>query len=371
MNCNRVICRNEVIIEGVNVGQFETLRVSGNDRQLGDSAVITIPLYAIGVTNSGYAKPRLRYEFAPNLVKTLAEITVNCWYEGYDKLTVFHGFIEQIVEGFPMTIYARDMTFALKFGRIQKTWGDVTMSQIANDIIPIANEAFKKERENAGFSKNVVELKYVTEGTYVQAETGTFPFNNPVDCSPYDTVQGIMQQMYLYGGVTDNGELYVGALTKDSTRPAERLDTRYNVFDTNLIREDSRFINYEVRVAGTLKNGKRYTAIGGMRNSRSVKQKSALDKKYAETICSYSPLKTVEGLQAAADRQLLSMQGLRNKGRIVIPLYPKIEPLQSVQLNHTLFADLSGNYYVLEYELSCNDSGYFQTLTVTDKVFAI
>lgn len=93
----------------------------------------------------------------------------------------------------------------------------------------------------------------MTEGPYVQAETGTFPFNNPVDCSPYDTVQGIMQQMYLYGGVTDNGELYVGALTKDSTRPAEKLDTRYNVFDTNLIREDSRFINYEVRVAGTLK----------------------------------------------------------------------------------------------------------------------
>lgn len=371
MNCNRVICRNEVIIEGINVGQFETLRVYGNDRQLGDSAVITIPLYAIGVTNSGYAKPRLRYEFAPNLVKTLAEITVNCWYEGYDKLTVFHGFIEQIVEGFPMTIYARDMTFALKFGRIQKTWGDVTMSQIANDIIPIANEAFKKERENAGLSAPTVTLKYVSSGPYVQATTSTFPFNNPVDFSPYDTVQRIMQLMVLYGGVTDNGELYVGALTKNSTLPAVQLDTRYNVFDTNLIREDSRFINYEVKVTGILKNGRRYTATGGMRNSRSVKQDSELDKKYAETIRSFSTLNTVEEIQAAADRQLLSLQGVRNKGRIVIPLYPKIEPLQSVQLNHTLFADLSGNYYVLEYELSCSDSGYFQTLTVTDKVFAI
>ena len=69
------------------------------------------------------------------------------------------------------------------------------------DILPIANEAFAKERENMGFdiNPNIPELTYTTDGPFVQATTSTFPFNNPVDFSPYDTVQRLMQLMVLYG----------------------------------------------------------------------------------------------------------------------------------------------------------------------------
>lgn len=373
MNSNYLICRNEVYIEDIWVGQFESFVLTGNDKQLGDSAVLTLPLYAIGIEQQGEARSRMREVFKPNVIKPFAHVEVYMWYEGYKKMRVFNGLIEQVVEGFPTTLYLRDFTLILKFGRVQKVWGDVKMTQIMQDILPIANEAFAKERENMGFDINpsIPELTYTTDGPFVQATTSTFPFNNPVDFSPYDTVQRLMQLMVLYGGVTDDGKVYIGGLTKNSTAPIEKLNTKYNVFGADLIREDSRFINYEVKVTGILKTGKRYTATGGLRTSRSTKQKSELDKRYAETIRSYSTLDSVTELDKFADKMLLSLQGRRNKGKLILPLYPKVDPLQTVEFTHTLFPELSGQYYVLEYQLKGDVNGFFQTLTVTDKVFAI
>lgn len=371
MNSNYVICRNEVFIEGESVGQFESFELSGNSKQLGDSAVMTLPLYAIGVSQEGRARARMRTVFKSNAIKICAEVQVFAWYEGHERVQIFHGFIEQVVEGFPTTLYLRDFTFILKFGRVQKVWGDVKAEAIMQDVIPIANEALKKERGNVGFTRPVPELSYTPEGNFVQATTSTFPFNNPVDFSPYDTIQRLMQLMVLYGGVDESNKLYFGALTKNSTSPIERLDTRYNVFEADLIREDSRFINYDVKVTGILSTGKRYTATGGMRNSRSAQQRSELDKQYAETFRSYSPLNSITELDKLADKLLLSLQGHRNKGTLTLPLYPKISPLQTVLFNHTIFPELSGQYFVLEYRLTCSINGYFQKLAVTDKVFAI
>ena len=250
MNSNYLICRNEVYIEDIWVGQFESFVLTGNDKQLGDSAVLTLPLYAIGIEQQGEARSRMREVFKPNVIKPFAHVEVYMWYEGYEKMRVFNGLIEQVVEGFPTTLYLRDFTLILKFGRVQKVWGDVKMTQIMTDILPIANEAFAKERENMGFdaNPNIPELTYTTDGPFVQATTSTFPFNNPVDFSPYDTVQRLMQLMVLYGGVTDDGKVYIGGLTKNSTVPIEKLNTKYNVFGADLIREDSRFINYEQAV---------------------------------------------------------------------------------------------------------------------------
>lgn len=56
MNSNMVICRNEVIIEGENVGQFESFKMQSNSRTFGDSATLVLPLYALGVVQSGEAR---------------------------------------------------------------------------------------------------------------------------------------------------------------------------------------------------------------------------------------------------------------------------------------------------------------------------
>ena len=52
-------------------------------------------------------------------------------------------------------------------------------------------------------------------------------------------------------------------------------------------------------------------------------------------------------------------------------LYPKVNILDSIEYHDSLFPELSGTYYVLGYNLTANDSGYFQTLEVTDQIYML
>lgn len=75
------------------------------------------------------------------------------WYKGQPRLRVFLGWIEHVGEGFPTKLYLRDNTFILRFGSITKAWdGSATVQSIIKDCIPIAQEAFKQERQKQGFT---------------------------------------------------------------------------------------------------------------------------------------------------------------------------------------------------------------------------
>ncbi|MBQ2032766.1 MAG: CapA family protein, partial [Alistipes sp.] len=50
---NVVICRNRVEIEGIDVGQFETLSLSTRRGSVGTTGILTLPAYGIGITESG------------------------------------------------------------------------------------------------------------------------------------------------------------------------------------------------------------------------------------------------------------------------------------------------------------------------------
>ena len=89
MNSNYLICRNEVYIEDIWVGQFESFVLTGNDKQLGDSAVLTLPLYAIGIEQQGEARSRMREVFKPNVIKPFAHVEVYMWYQSGRILVFF------------------------------------------------------------------------------------------------------------------------------------------------------------------------------------------------------------------------------------------------------------------------------------------
>lgn len=372
MNSNLVICRNEVIVEDENVGQFQSFEVTSNRQTLGASAVLTIPLYAIGTSEqTGEARTRVRNVFAPNVIKPCAKIEVFCWYEGEEKLKVFSGFIEHIGEGFPTKLYLQDNTYILRFGQIQKGWNeDATLQKIVKDCIPIAQEAFNKEREIMGLTMKIPELTYSTENKNVQAVTTSLSFRNWGARSPYDTIRKLMQLLVLYSGVSDDYNVFIGAGVEKSTRPIIGLDTRYNVVSRDIVPIDGRFVDYDVKVTGILSNGKQYTATGGYGTTRSRDSRSQFDKTYGESQRYFTILNNVSAIQNFADRMLEKLKGFKNKGTITLLLYPKIELMDWITYNDTLFPELSSGYYVLGYSFKADESGYFQTLQVTDQLYA-
>lgn len=371
MNANRVICRNAVYIEGENIGQFESFEYTANHRTLGNTATLILPLYAIGVNQVSDARARMRQIFSSNNIRPCAQVEVYCWYEGEERIRVFAGFIEHIVEGFPTKLYLQDNTFVLRFGQIQKAWtGSATLQEIVNDCIPIAQEGFKKEREQQGFTLPIPNLTYTTEDVNVQAVTTALSFRNWGARSPYDTLQKLMQLLVLYGGVSDTFNVYIGAGVKDSTRPTIPLHTQHNVIERDIVPVDGRFVDYDVKITGILANGRQYTATGGYATSRSRQQRSDFEKTYGESYRGYSPLKTVEAIQSYADQVLNMLRSYRNKGTITLLLYPKVEIMDWCKYTDTVFPELSAGYYVLGYTFRADESGYFQRLEVTDQVYA-
>lgn len=369
---NVVICRNEVIIEEISVGEFESFELTANGRTLGNTAVLTLPLYAIGIDQTGPARARIRSVFSDNFIKPTAEVKVYCWYEGFEKLLVFSGFIEHVAEGFPTKLYLQDNSFILRFGQIQRAWNeDATLQQIVEDCIPIAQDGFKQEREVMGFARAIPSLTYSVTDANVQAVSTALSFRNWGARSPYDTIQKLMTLLVLYGGVDRNYNVFVGAGVTESTRPIIALSTKRNVVDRDIVPIDGRFVDYDVKVTGILKSGRQYTATGGYNTSRQTAQQSQFEKLYGESFRSFTTLNDVDSIQNYADDLLAMLKQNRNKGRITLLLYPKIEIMDWVTYEDTLFPQLSAGYYVLEYAFRADVNGYFQQLSVTDQVFAL
>lgn len=368
MNTNLVICRNEVYIEDTYVGQFESFEREDSSQQLGSSAVLVLPLYAIGAGTGGRASSRMRSAFADTPIKPCAAVKVNCWYEGEEKVTVFTGFIEQISEGFPTKLYLQDNAFILRFGTVQKQWkSDATLQTIASDCIAIATDGFKKEREKQGLTGPVGTLSYNAEGKNVQAYTNAMAFRNGIGRSPYETIQYLMTVLSLYGGVTDDFQVFIGAGVKDkgASEPIP-LDTKRNVISRDIVPLDGRFIDFDVKITGILANGKQFTATGGLKGG----SKGAKKDVFGETWRGFSLLNTAEGIQAHADRELENKRRSRNKGSITLLLYPRIKLFDQLTYTDSLFPELNGLYYVLGYHFRAGIDGYFQQMSVTDQIFA-
>lgn len=387
MNTNHVICRNEVYVEDQYVGKFESFTTHGSARTLGNTALLQMPLYAIGSDGtSGRATSRFRISQSgggEGIIKVCAEVKVYVWYDtwdaeqskhvSYDKVLAYSGWIEHIAEGYPSKIYLQDNSFILRFGAIEKAWdGSATIQKIMEDCIPIAQSGFDEERRRLGFTRAVPRLTYSLYKKNVQAQSTPLSFNNWAGRSPFDTMQRLMQQLVLYGGVSNDFNVFIGVGVTENDRPLIALDTRFNVIERDIVPIDGRFVDYDVKVFGILKNGRQYTATGGYRTSKSAAEKGDFEREYGgEVIRGHSTLDTVDGIQKHADEMLKMLREERNKGTIKLLLYPKLQIMDWVTYTDSVFTDLSGSYYILDYEFTADEKGYFQTIKASDKVFVL
>lgn len=376
---NFVICKNEVFIEGQSVGQFENFTFKADRDTFGATGVLTLPFYSVVIDemgstlSAGRADARIRKTLENVKITVCAQVDIYCWYEGFEKVHVFRGFIEHIAEGFPSKLYLRDGSFILKFGNITKPWSDsATLRRIVDDCIKVAQEGFSVERTKRGLTRPVPELRYSTQEHNVQAVTTPISFDNFASGrAPFEVVQYLMQLLVLYAGVDNENNLFIGAGVSDSTRRVIPLDTRYNVIEREIVPTDGMFVDYDVKITGVLKSGKKYTATGGLLNSRTSVEKSAFDKSYGESFRGFCVLNTVEEIQAMADRTLAMLKGKRNKGTITTLLYPKCQLLDHVNFHDTVFDINDAKYYVIGYTFNAGLNGYYQRLEVTDRVFML
>jgi hypothetical protein len=363
MRGNFFKCANWVLIEGQNVGSFESIEVTEDRDSLSNTCTLTLPLYAIGRDNTQPAKG-VRASLKNAQIMVGARIDVFTWYEEVDvlqqefeKVLQFSGYIKEVVEGFPLKLICEDHSFVLRFGSIGKDWpGRTKLKDMINHIIPIANKAFTEFRQKKGFKQpdNFVKLTFdSTNSAEVEFQLSVY---NKI--SPFDALMKLMKLYTLYANASPEGKLYFGLGVRDKFKRTVKLATNANVIDRDLIPKNGLFENYKVVVSAMLKDGTKYTY--------------ELGDSEGEAKRVFMPINTKEGIKNFAEALMAHLKGSRNKGTITTILYPEIHLFDYINYTDTIFPSLSGNFYCIGRKFKGDTkTGYTQTITVTDEIFML
>lgn len=366
MKGNFVVCRNEVVVEGVSIGEFSAAEVILDRDSLIATATIELPLYTISMqkdgTPPGQDVPltrRSRMGVEMGELKCGAQIVVWAWYESpgtmadFAKQIVFSGYIRKVEGGFPSVLKCEDMGFPLRFGDVNKSWNPgATLVKNIESILPIAHEAFSKYREKQGFNDNWTRV------TIVGDEIADAPYRMEPwkEISPFDALQRTVSDYGLSGLVDDSGRLYIGAMENAPTHKTVELDTRFNVLECDVDIEDAMFVNYNVKLTARTVGGQVIEAEYGDPDGEPLPKRMM-------------PANTQQGLNQMALAIYNKLVGGVNSGSISMLLYPRVDLFDFVTLNHTLFPELSGDYTVIGLTRKLGEGGFRQELTVTDKKY--
>ncbi|MEG0899031.1 MAG: hypothetical protein RSF40_04890 [Oscillospiraceae bacterium] len=368
---NYFVCANEVFVEGKSVGQFESFECEDTRENLAASATIRLPFYSMAVKSiSKITKGKVK-SIGKNIlsyvridpekmgVKIGAYVEVKVWYHDnkilhhkFDKQVAFAGFIKNVTAGFPTTIECEDMAFPLRFGTASQFPKLTKLSDMLPAQIEISNEAFSKYREDNGLKYKCPKLSFDTNSL-----DGEFVFKSYKGISPFDVVSQVLVGIYkLYASVDGDGKLFAGIGTANTQKRTVELDTSINVIGRNVVLGSALFENYKVIV--------RY-----IDSNREVKEISKGSENGIPYELPYQPNKDAKWASDIADSTLMGLKARRNKGTIQTLLYPEVRLFDFISYVDTVIDELSGGYYVIGRKLTCDDNGYRQTLTVTNKTF--
>lgn len=362
MTGNYFVCGNEVFVEGKSIGQFVSVSTNEDRRTIVNTCTVVLPIYAIGVNIDEASDSKVRALLEGVEIKSGANIEIQAWYHNnelleqeFDKITVFKGFIRQVIGGFPATLICEDYAFLLRFGTINKDWKSRTaIKDMIEFLLPISNDAFKKYREKQEFES---AGDYPTLSFDPSSVSGDFALKTFKQISPYDALSKLLKLYALYGHVNDEGKVYVGIGIDDIKKETIELSTQTNVIGRNINPTSGLFQSYQVTVNGMLDDGSKYTYKYG--------------DDYGEHQQIFSPLRTEEGIQQTAKNVMASLKENRNKGTITTKLYPQIKLFDYIKYEDTLLKDLSGGYYVIGHKYTLNENGYNQVCTVTNETFML
>lgn len=376
MTGNYFICENRVVVEGNNIGQFVSCNIEDSRDKFSGSAIIEIPFYSIAAKSTNVlglskkvGKNVITYErinAEAMGIKCGSRIEVYAKYrdnkaleQTFDELKIFDGYIRDVIGGFPTKLKCVDLLFPLHFGTVTHSWLKATpIKQILSDektgIIPVANKAFEKYRNDNG-------LKYKWPKLTVDGESADFnvPFRSSYLTSPFEIISSmIIGKMKLFGNArleNDEAMIFCGTARKQTDANTIKLSTAVNVIGRNLVPADAMFANYRVIVTYNAQNDKYSKAEVGSENGTPYELPYYGDKATEKEVMGY------------AQSALMGLKTNRNKGTITTLLYPKAQLFDYIDYEDTIFTKLSGGYAVIGYKLSCGKDGYHQELTVTNK----
>lgn len=355
---------NEVFIEGKSIGRFASVDITEERDSLSGRCTMTLPVYAIGFRQGLPPAQRIRAALEGINIKPGARIDIDGWFynnaqlgQQFERLRIFSGFIRQVIGGFPSKIVCEDYSFILRFGTINRDWVSRTkLKDMVDYLCPISNKAFEDYRKAQGFD-NPADFPALSFDSSDSADV-EFALQTFKLISPFEALSKLMNMFTLYGTVNTQGKVYFGIGVRDKFKRTVTLATNTNVIGRDIVPTDGLFENYKVVVNALMADGTKYTYEYGDSQGEAHRY--------------FVPANTVSLTEQTAKNIMARLKGTRNKGTIKTVLYPQVNMFDFVEYTDTMLPELTGNYYVIGRNLSCDTSdGFIQTLTVTNEMFIL
>lgn len=298
-------------------------------------------------------------EYAKNLFSVGDLITITAWYDGFNQVQVFSGFIYDFIEGTPLTIKCLDYLYFLNKGifgnqrlllkknkkskistpSIGASFKSITLQNLCQKVIDFANDTIDAETDNTD------HLSLILPVPDIELVNITFAM-----MSPAAILDHLKKELGLNISLQGN-TLYINVASNTLATVYHRTDR--NVIGCDLQKPSSVYTSFKVKAWFIRDDGTKDSFEIGDANG-TLREVFFYKVKRDQTL--YEKLAT-EALNKVKQQKYI--------GSIDTLLYPDLQLFYQVNYTDLRYPDRSGNYVVTGQEISIDAGGYHRKLKLS------
>jgi len=330
-----------VNINGVDIPSVTSIEIQSDCMQLGTTCTITFPLNVRMPNKGQYIIDSLYYPF-----KSGQSIVIYASYTGLPTITVFQGYIWDLILGTPIKMYCMDNIYLLRQTAITVNGGQTqTGTNESGTSIYTATQRnlswfLNKTLDGTGITLNANNLD-------IDNITGAY-FN----MSPAAIIENIREQLkYLVFTLIDN-ELVVN-IAKYTNPNVVKIQSDINLEDDTLQQPETSYQLFKISIWCIDKQGRKVNYIVGNTNG-------ILHEIYLYNLGVLSKSDAKEYGQKALDNLIKG----HFTGELKTLLYPDIKIFDKIVYSNVRYPEKNGSYVCRATKLSISEHGIKRTSTL-------
>lgn len=349
-------CHTNVTIAGKLLNTVVGVHSSNDFQHIGADCDVVVPLNCrISYKNPNNETVYLT-DLAKNLFKAGDPILVTAWYDGYDPVTVFKGFIYDFIEGTPLTIKCLDYLYFFNMGTVGKqrvfykkskkakkeltgngiAYKSITLQALLQVVIDFVNDTIDDSTDGVDhvslilpmFDMTLVNITFIT-------------------MSPAAILEWLKKEMGLNISLTGN-KLYCDLANKNTT--TIKLNTSRNVIKSGLQRPLATFLRIKLKAW--------FIRSDGFRDSFEVGDESGTLRE----VYFYKVQRSQSLYENMANAALTKYRQYRYSGAVEIYLYPDCDLFQRVEYVDVRYPERTGVYTITSIDINIDNNGYHRVL---------
>lgn len=347
----------EVRIAGNLVQTVVSVKTNNDSQHIGAYCDLVVPLNCrIEYNNPNNEKVYLT-DIPTNLFKSGDSVEIIAWYDGYDKITVFKGFVYDFIEGMPLTIKCLDYIYFFNLGifgnqRITTTnpsgkkitgfgtgvhYKTITLKNLAQNIIDFVNQSMQIANNLA------TPVNLILPTIDLTLVNLTF-----IEMSPAAILEWIKKEIGLNISLFDN-QLYINVAS--NTTNLVKYNTGRNVIKSGMQKADASFQKIKVKAWFINEDGtKSSIEVGDTING------------ICRDVFFYRIPKDLTLYNKLANEALLKYSQHKYNGSIETLLYPEVNLFDKCEYTDIRYPNRDGNYVCIGQNFDIGPQGFHRKL---------